>query len=199
MSLRHVMTGCVLYAALFGGDHRADATSPSPTEDQPTQLAVGVGVGSHYLTSLRFEVRPLQWVSVAGRLGWTMGVWRELRYRVYGNDNASRWDFDIEPMVLAGLQLSGMLPIYGGHGITLRAGADYGFPTNPRCDGAENESECSPSSVAMFDASLGWSWQMEWFEARVDLGAVYARSLDASSELNTLYPTLLVTILCWLS
>lgn len=122
-----------------------------------------------------------------------MGVWKQ----VTGDDGVSSWVWRSLVLTSTGLQVSGIWPISSGHAITLRAGADIGFPLDTSCYGNENGVWCTPSLFALLDLNAGWSWQLKMMEVRVDLGVVYVKSLDSGSDLVTFYPTFLFSGLYW--
>lgn len=166
---------------------------PVVHEDLSTSLGVGGGFGTHSLPTLRLEWRPIPWMSVAGRIGWSMGIWQH----VSGDDGISSWIRSDLALTSTGLQMSGIWPISDGHAATLRAGADMGFPLDTSCTGSENYVSCPPSSLILLDASVGWSRQIKMMEVRLDLGAIYVKSLDPDSTLATYYPTFLFSALYW--
>lgn len=164
----------------------AQGLGAESSAESPSFLGVGVGAGLGYIPTLRLEVRPLPWVSIAARVGLVSGL------NAHGT-----WEPPVLPSV--GGQVSGIWPWADGHSVAARFGADIGFQFGV----VGTLYWVSPDSFFSLDGSLGWAWQRGAWEVRVDLGVAYVEEIvDEPGERSVndprWAPTLMVSGLYWL-
>lgn len=196
MNFQWITFLCLSCVALLGIEDAAYGNE-TPRENSASLLDFGVGMGMHYLPTLRLELRPIPWLSVAGRVGvGVVGGFRKLTDG-YGN---SVWMWHNGGFLTVGGQISGIWPVGESHYLALRVGLDSAVPLGINCD-ASYPGSCSPDSYILFDSSVGWGWQSGAWEIRTDCGFLYVKGIENEPYEKagdpTFAPTLMLTGLYW--
>lgn len=200
MKLKILMHLCLCCCVFFWFEKNAygETSATAIDEEDPKLLGVGIGLGMHYLPTLRLELRPTAWLSIAGRVG--VGVIGGFR-KLTDNYGHSEWMWREYGFLTVGGQISGLWPVGDGHYVALRVGLDSAVPLGINCD-ALYPGSCEPDSYILFDSSTGWGWQSGAWEIRIDCGFAYVKGIEnepyEKAGEPAVAPTFMITGLYWI-